>query len=320
MQPDRRKDPSVNSEQLYYFELAYMEKSFSAAARRVPVSHQGLTKSIRALERELGVTLFTSDETTGMPIPTPYAHELFEFTSVFNSNVRLLQEAFERLREQETYTVRLGCSLGVLGAYGPALIDDFVAAHPNVRVPYWESNDTLCEKGLLENQYDIALCVSPMTEGCEGKALYESPFYFWGRRDNPAIMRMRSDGRNALRIEDIANCNIAIPGTGFKCCEHLKRAAESRGVELGRIFEMSEIFQLYGYAMAGRGLGFSNGTLVNLPVFKCDDDVVALPVEVLTWGFCIERLATHALGEAERQLWDWCVAAARDIPGNVLAE
>lgn len=64
----------MNTEQLYYFELAYSEGSFSAAARKVPVSHQGLTKSIRSLERELGVALFTPDPETGLPAPTPYAH------------------------------------------------------------------------------------------------------------------------------------------------------------------------------------------------------------------------------------------------------
>ena len=78
----------MNTEQLYYFELAYTEGSFSAAARKVPVSHQGLTKSIRSLERELGVTLFAPDPDTGLPAPTPYAQELYEFVTVFHSNLR----------------------------------------------------------------------------------------------------------------------------------------------------------------------------------------------------------------------------------------
>ncbi len=308
----------MNTEQLYYFELAYTEGSFSAAARKVPVSHQGLTKSIRSLERELGVTLFAPDPDTGLPAPTSYAQELYEFVTVFNSNLRLLNEAFERLRGEESYTVRLGCSLGVLGAYGPALLDEFGAAHPNVRVSYWESNDALCEQGLLENRYDLALCVSPLTEGCEGRRLYESPVYFWLRRDDPAAVRAcAADG--VLEPADLDGRDIAIPGSGFKCFDRLKAYAAEHGIALGRCFEMSEIFQLYGYAIAGRGLGFANGTLVDLPVFKANEEIVALPARDLTWGFAVERLATHALGEAERQLWDWCVAAARDLPGNTLA-
>lgn len=308
----------MNSEQLYYFELAYTQKNFSAAARLVPVSHQGLTKGIRALERELGVTLFVTDPETGLPRPTPYAHELYEFVAIYNTNLRLLNESFERLRAEESYTVKLGCSLGVLGAYGPALIDDFAAANPNVHVPYWESNDALCEEGLTAGRYDIALCVAPLTEGCVGKQLYESPLYFWMLANDPTARRvMARDG--VLRASDLAGRDLAIPGTGFKCFDHLRAYAAENGVKLGRVFEMSEIFQLYGYVLEGRGLGFCNGTLVDLPVFRGNDSVVALPVEGLTWGFCIERLATHALGDAERRFWNWCEAAARDLPGNTLA-
>lgn len=238
--------------------------------------------------------------------------------TVFNSNLRLLNEAFERLRGEESYTVRLGCSLGVLGAYGPALLDEFGAVHPNVHVSYWESNDNLCEQGILENRYDLALCVSPLTDGCVGQQLYESPVYFWLKRDDPAAVRaLASNG--VLEPDDLDGRDIAIPGSGFKCFDQLKAYAAKHGITLGRCFEMSEIFQLYGYAIAGHGLGFANGTLVDLPVFKTSEDIVALPVEGMTWGFAIERLATHALGEAERQLWDWCVAAARDLPGNTLA-
>ena len=307
----------MNTEQLYYFELAYTEGSFSAAARKVPVSHQGLTKSIRSLERELGVTLFAPDPDTGLPAPTPYAQELYEFVTVFHSNLRLLNEAFKRLRGEESYTVRLGCSLGVLGAYGPALLDEFEAAHPNVSVLYWESNDALCEQGLLENRYDLALCVSPVTAGCTGQLLYESPVYFWLQKDDPAAVRAMERG-GILTAEDLDGRDIAIPGSGFKCFDQLKAYATDRGVKLGRCFEMSEIFQLYGYVISGRGFGFANGTLVDLPVFKTNESIVAFPVEDLTWGFAIERLTAHAPGEAERQLWDWCAAAARDLPGNTL--
>ena len=308
----------MNSDQLTYFRLTSEEGSYSAAARKIPVSHQGLTKSLRSLERELGVILFTSDSDAGTPVPTPYAHELYEFAAVFESNVRLLKESFKRLSADERYTVRLGCSLGVLNAFGPSLLAEFKAAHPNVEVPYWESNDALCEAVLNEGRYDLAICVSPVAPGCDGVALYESPFYFWMRRDDPISQRLTAEGRTSVQIEDLQGRDIAIPGTGFKCFDQLKRVAERHGVSLGNIIEAGEIFPLYGYAMAGEALGFANGTLVDLPVFNCVDDVVAYPVEELTWGFSIEHLNTHALSEAELQLWNWFRAAARNVPGNML--
>ena len=285
----------------------------------VPVSHQGLTKGIRNLERELGVTLFNYDSDSGRPEPTPFAHELYDFAVAYEANLHLLNESFERLRKESRYTVRLGCSLGVLGAYGPELLESFAQAYPNIDVPYWESNDSLCEQGLVEDKYDIALCVSPITSGCEGIQLYRSPVYFWIRADDPlAETVLARDGK--LHASDLAGRDIAIPGTGFKCFEQLREFMNAEGCELGHVFDMSEIFQLYGYVLEGRGLGFANGTLVDLPVFKSNTEILALPADGLFWGFGIERLVTHVLGEAETLFWNWCRAAARNLAGNTLNE
>lgn len=65
-----------------YFEYAYEEKNYSAAAHRAPVSPQGLKKGIASLEKELRVTPFSADPDTRMPVPTEYAQELVEYAAV----------------------------------------------------------------------------------------------------------------------------------------------------------------------------------------------------------------------------------------------
>ena len=160
---------------------------------------------------------------------------------MLDSNERLLHESFDRLRRQEHYVVRLGCSPGVLGAYGPALLEDFAVAHPNVSVSAWESNDSLCETGLRDGSYDLALCVAPITADCAGMALYESPMYFWLRRDLPVARRLNEAGRDTLRIEDLEGCDVAIPSQGYKCADHLSGLAAGRGVQLGRLVSMPDI-------------------------------------------------------------------------------
>lgn len=299
----------VNSEQLKYFELTYQERNYSAAARLVPVSPQGLTKAIRALEKELGVTLFVPDE-NGMPAPTPYAQELYEFTEVTSSNLRLMRDAFDRLRGQEFHELCVGCSLGVIGALGPDFLDGFRAMRPNVRVSYWETNDELCDKGLVHGDYDLALAVLPCSTEFDSVALYRCPLYFWVNAADPLAKK------ESLVLEDLRGYDVALPGEGFKCFDELKRLDEERGLGLGRIFEMSEIFQLYEFAASGRGVGFTARHHVNLSVFAHDDSVVALPLAELSWGFGIERLRTHALDEAERAFWDWCVTYAKRLPSD----
>ncbi len=303
----------MNSEQLKYFELTYQERNYSAAARLVPVSPQGLTKSIRALEKELGVTLFEPDA-NGMPSPTPFAAELYEFTEVTASNLRLMHEAFDRLRGQETHELRLGCSLGVMGALGPEFLDGFRAMQPNVRVSYWETNDELCDKGLSQGDYDLALAVLPCNPAFDSAPLYRCPLYFWVNAADP-LARKKDTG---ITLEDLRGYDVALPGQGFKCYEGLCRLNEERGLGLGHIFEMSEIFQLYEFAARGRGLGFTARHHVNLSVFAHDDTVVALPLEELSWGFGIERLPTHALGDVEQTFWNWCLAYSKRLPSDPL--
>jgi DNA-binding transcriptional LysR family regulator len=306
----------VNTDQLHYFELVYRERNYSAAARRASLSHRGLVKSIRALETELDVPLFMADPHTGKPIPTPFADELYDFAEVFSGNYDMLRDSFRRLRSDASGSVSLGCSLGVQNAFGPRFLSDFEQAAPNIAVKIYESNDALCEEALVDGRYDLAVVVSPVTAGCEGMAIYRSPMYFWTKVGTPLAERRRRGEPG--RVEDLAGCAVAIPGQGFKCCAQLQATARRHGVELGAIVDMSEIFQIYDFVSQGLGAGFSNGTLVDMRGFSYDPDVVAVPMDELTWGFSIERLNNHVPRDAEMRFWDYCVRRARTLPHNDL--
>lgn len=276
------------------------------------MSPQGLKKAIHALEKELDVVLFALDEGTGMPTPTPYAHELYEYAAVLNSNTRLLKESFQRIRENDEHTLRISCSLGVIGALGPEFLDGFKAMHPHFHVEYWETNDRLCEQGLHDGTCDVALSVAPYAKDCESVELYRCPVYFWVPANDPLARRTE------LHIEDLAEHDVALPGEGFKCYDALLDLARSHNVKLGKIFEMSEIFHLYEYAASGRGIGFTARHQVTMPLFARDSAVVALPFCDATWGFGIEHLSTHALDDAEQALWNYCLSYKPHI-GNAAA-
>ena len=299
----------MNTEQLYYFELVYELHSYAAAARQVPMSPQGLTKALRALQAELGVTLFELDD-AGAPMPTAYAAELHEYAEVMHSNRRLLDEAFRRISGNECSEIRLGCSLGVIGALGPDFLEGFRGLHPNVHVSYWETNDDLCDRGLADGSYDLALAVTPIAPGLESELLYSCPVYYWVN----AADKLAS--KDALSLEDLAGYDVAVPGEGFKCYELLKHETARLGVELGHVFEMSEIFHLYEFAAAGRGVGFTARHHVSLSMFANDDRVRAVPMADSDWGFAIVRLPVHALTEAERAFWRWCETYARKLGGD----
>lgn len=302
----------MNSEQLDHFRLVYECHSYAEAARRVPMSAQGLTKSVRSLERELGVSLFEADCETGAPTPTPYAQELIEFVEVTSSNMRLLHDAFRRLDGARRHELKLGCSLGVMGALGPDFLAGFRALRPDVDVSYWETNDRLCEQGLANGSYDLALAVTPFTGSVVGEQLYRCPVYFWVHADDPLA------SHESLAWEDIAQTAVALPGEGFKCYDAFLEETTRRGIIPRQVFEMSEIFQLYEFAASGRGIGFTARHHLNLSAFARDETVVAIPLRNAFWGFGIERLRTHALTDVERAFWGWCSSYAKRLPSDPL--
>lgn len=297
----------MNTEYLRYFELAYMEGNFSAAARRVPVSPQGLTKAIHTLEKDLGVTLFSIDDATGTPVPTDYAHELFQFAQVFDSNVHLLNSTFDSIRGQQRSTIRLACSLGVLGVFGPEFLEGFQAPHPNVDFDYWEASDDLVARALAKGECSLALLVGRVPEKVRSSELYRCRQYFWVPEDDPLA------AKETLSLPDIAGRDVAVPGTGFDCYRRLVEGAQAAGVQLGHVYQMSEIFQLYEFAAGGRGVGFTVEHLVGLPVFARDHRAVPVELGGARWHFSIACLDTHALDDAEQAFWAYCQASAKGL-------
>ena len=271
------------------------------------MSPQGLTKAIHTLEKDLGVPLFNIDDATGFPVPTDYAHELFQYAQVFDSNTHLLQSAFNAIRGGQRSTIRLACSLGVLGTFGPEFLERFYERHPDIDFEYWEASDESVVRNLQKGECGLALLVGRVPEGMQTRELYRCRQYFWVNEGSPLAER------ESLGLADIAGCDVAIPGTGFDCYRRLMEGTEQVGVGLGHVYQMSEIFQLYEFAASNRGLGFSVEHLVNLPIFSRDHRAVPVVLEGAPWCFSIVCLGTHALDDAEQAFWAYCQASAKGL-------
>jgi len=98
----------LNYNHLYYFHVAAMERSVGAAAARLGVKQPTVSEQLRALERELGVTLFER-RSTGLTL-SEAGRVAFEHTSVmFRVGDRLLHD-LERSTKEHRQMVRVGVS------------------------------------------------------------------------------------------------------------------------------------------------------------------------------------------------------------------
>ena len=293
----------MNDEQLRSFTLVYETRSYAQAARRSSMSRQGVALAMHALERELGVTLFLVDEGAHVLVPTAFADKLVAFARTHASNLRLLGESFARISGNPERTIRLGCCLGTLGMMGSDFVAGFETRHPHVHIRSYECSDIACDDGLHDETFDLALVATPYCKDFDVREIDRIERMFWVPASDPLAKKA------SLSAVDLAGRRIAIPGRGFKCYDWLQELARHAHVTLGDVYQMSEIFQLYEFATSGRGLGFTVSNLARLDLFSGEDSgVVAVPVDGASEGFGIARLASRALGDAERLFWDWCVS------------
>lgn len=279
-----------------YFTFVYQARNYSAAARMIPMSPQGLAKSIHSLESELGVSLFI--DVNGALTPTPYADTFLKYVNTWEQNHLMLKEEFDKIRAKEHHEIRLGTSLGIIGFIGTDFITTFEKKHPEISIVYNELNDTYCEEGLLRGTYDFAFTLAPYKKEFVTKELYATQVYLW------INLKKSKSLSDKLSIEDLRDKSIAMPGKDFRIYETIMELCRSKGITLHEVYASNEIFWLYEYASQGKGFAFTLPHLMDLSVFAHNEDVTALPLDGVCWRFGISYVSSRQLLPHEKLFFE----------------
>ena len=196
----------MNTNQIDYFLKAYRERSYTAAAKLVPMSAQGLTKAIHSLEGELGVPLFENDA-NGKIKPTPYAEEFKAFCKEFDEARSRMAAGFARLAGQAHRTIRLAAAIGSMGLLGIDLISSFKKVHPDVEVECDDLPDMRVEKTLRDGNSSLGLTVLPTSDEFETVELASCERCVWVAADDPLV------AKGQVCITDLEGRNIALVGS-----------------------------------------------------------------------------------------------------------
>ena len=301
------KGPAMNLAQLEYFEAVYARHSYAAAAKDIPMSHQGLLKSMVALQGELGVPLFSTTEGSSTVTPTSYADAFHTFAVGVQAGRSTLEAEFERISRAGN-TIRLGASTGVLGMLGIGFLGSFREKCPQVDIIEEEVADLRCDAGLADGQFDLALTVLPYDEAFETRSLYEMDRYVWV----PCTDRLAK--AECVCIEDLAGRHVGVMGPTFKNYGGLLDLASAHGVEFASVDAASEMLWLSRYAHNAGCVAFSAKHVASL--FDQDSQIVARRFEGLPWGFGISWCKGRALSEQEEVLVAHCTSYARRLAGR----
>lgn len=135
--------------------------SFRDAARRVHLTQPALTRSIAALEQELGVQLFERDKRH--VALTPAGARLLGPARELLSGADALQRTAGELSAEPGPVLRIGLYGPGLAQLAPPILEAFRERHPGVRLqverePY---GDDL--QALQRGEIDVALVCAPVT-------------------------------------------------------------------------------------------------------------------------------------------------------------
>lgn len=172
---------------------------FGRAASAIGLSQPALSRSLAALERQLGVRLF--DRSAGGVEPTVYGRIVIDRARDVSAELGVLEQELSRTRglDQGSLSVSLGPFPGVLS--GQSALAGMVAEHPAIRCrvrtggPRQVASDVmsgLCDLGMGE------LSGAEIRDELETRHLASCPVYLCCRKGHPILSLTRAS------IEDAA--------------------------------------------------------------------------------------------------------------------
>ena len=160
--------------------------SLRAAARHLGIAQPAITRSIREVEHELGVTLFER-HARGVVL-TPMGQVFLRRASAIQNELRLATDEIAQLRGGTTGQVSVSLSSAVQMALLPRVIAPFRKRFPDVYLSLNEGSFPMAEASLLEGSIDFyvgPLPALPPSGELLVEKLFDNTRLVFGRKGHP---------------------------------------------------------------------------------------------------------------------------------------
>lgn len=255
----------MDTKQIDNFIVLYETRNMHRAAERLYISQQGLSRSLQALETELGIMLFERSH-AGMT-PTTAGEYFYERIRAIRSELDELRQNLQIVASGGTQ-VELPCSYGILHSALPT-VSRFVEAHPNIQLRWEELTDREVERRLLDGRCDLGLCVRNQDPtGLEFVPL------FTRRKVLLVPEEHRLANVEAVEYGMLQNERIALEGPEFNANKRFVQGCVETGFYPTVVAETAEITLCLKLAAEGRALSVVPDFIARL---GASQGVVAVP-------------------------------------------
>jgi DNA-binding transcriptional LysR family regulator len=171
---------SFTLRQLQFFVAAAEQGSVSGAARVLSISQSSVTEAIRALEDDLGVTLFER-QAKGLRI-THKGSAFLRHARQILGDVARARDAFQDEGEQARGRLSLGVTSLVAGYVLSDILARFRRAYPQVDLNVIEDSGEYLQHLLIGGELDVAVLLTSSVKdrlALQVETLLVSPFRLW---------------------------------------------------------------------------------------------------------------------------------------------
>lgn len=234
----------------YLVEVARQGLNVSEAAEALHTSQPGVSKQVRLLEGELGITVFerSGKRLTGITEPGKAVLEISQ---------RILREADNLRRVGEEYAGEDAGSLNIATTHTqaryalPAVVSRFLDRWPKVRLTLHQGSPTQIAEWTLSGEADLAIATESLDQY---PALITLPCHQWGHAViAPAghpILREKG-----LSLSTLAKWPLVTYDPAFSGRSRINRAFERAGLSPNVVLAAIDADVIKTYVSLGLGLG-----------------------------------------------------------------
>lgn len=286
--------PALSIRHFEFFLTMVVSRNMAEAAESLGVSQAAVSKSLKSLERETGLTLFRN--VNGRLQPTTDAEQLFPFAQKAKSHFDRAGLAARELRGGGTKSLNVGVAGPSMMSIMPKAMKLFRERWPDIHVDIVSYRTVTLLNRVAGSEIDIGLGTPPvqafdarLLHLCNIKTVYESPLVAVMPKTHPLATR------RSIRPADLANESmIALPEDS--ATTHLIAAAfQQAKIAINAPITISIALNGCGLIREGLGIGLMSRIVLPDTLFP---DLVCVPFSPrITLRTCtyVPKLNTQAI-------------------------
>lgn len=282
--------------QLEYFREICRHKSISEAAKSLYISQQGLSKSVAALERELGVSLMERGN-GGLRLTEEgaYLRDRCEPIVGQAEEIRVYFRRRAALPRQKLWAV---LTSGTNLLLPQPFWEGFAAAHPEIGLQLTERLAEDCERDLMLGNADIAFANLPVDrEKFRALHLASSPVYAVIPRDNPL------SGEPFLTLDRLEGAPLVMTADQYRAFLAIFAGDWAPRPVLEVRYRVPELLSAYAVCQRKLAVGFSFQGVLNL--IPAGTAAVPLQDSRFRWRLGLITRRDAPLTPAASRLWEY---------------